>query len=104
MGNRLAKRAFGRLFDINVNPLMIVGALGELVDPFLIDQDPIAHPDPLTHQTLQLFDHSFPIHETSFGFNALSKRPIRFRAFFIEEPSFFTTSGKKSQQPILMVS
>ena len=56
---------FGRLFDIDMNPLMVVGAFGELVDPFLIDYQPVAHPDPLTHQTLQFFHDRFPIHETS---------------------------------------
>jgi hypothetical protein len=46
MGDRLAARhlALGTL-DINMNPLMVAGRIGEFVDDRLIDRKPIADPD-----------------------------------------------------------
>jgi hypothetical protein len=41
VGDRAAHLA-GRPLDVDVNPLVVAGRLGELVDPLLVDQDPFA--------------------------------------------------------------
>ncbi len=46
MGNRGAggQHAAGA-FDIDMDPLIVAGGLGELVDPLLVDVNPVARPD-----------------------------------------------------------
>ena len=51
VGDGFAKRALRRPFDIDMNPLMIVGAIGELIDAVLIDYQPVAYPDLLSDQS-----------------------------------------------------
>ena len=38
-------RGFGRTLGIDVNPLVVGGRLGELIDAVLVDHDPVGHAD-----------------------------------------------------------
>src|SRR5258708_30898285 len=55
MRDRLAARhlALGAL-DIDMNPLMVAGRVGEFVDLFLGDRKPVADPDLLAFKGLQI--------------------------------------------------
>ena len=59
-------RAIGALglgpLDVNVNPLVIAGDLGEVVDPLLIDDQPITHSEFLTGQCLRVVDGCDDLH------------------------------------------
>jgi hypothetical protein len=35
----------GGAFDVDMDPLVVAGGLGELVDPLLADLDPVGDPD-----------------------------------------------------------
>ena len=43
-------------FDVDVDPLMIFGCIGEVVDARLVYLKPIAYADLLTDEILELFD------------------------------------------------
>src|SRR6202043_3446725 len=67
MGDRLAARhlALGAL-DIDMDPLMVAGRVGEFVDLLLGDRVPVADPDPLAFVGLQVggafdFQHRGPL-------------------------------------------
>ena len=49
---RLAAASLG----VDVNPLMVAGGVGELVDPLLRDLKPIPHRDLLPYQRLQFLN------------------------------------------------
>ncbi len=51
-----AERALLRLLGIDVNPLVVAGRLGELVDPLLLDLQPVGVPQLLTDGRAQLVD------------------------------------------------
>ncbi|GAA1519778.1 hypothetical protein GCM10009761_22720 [Agromyces terreus] len=42
MGDRPAERSGGRALDVDVDPLAILGGLGERVDTGLVDLEPVA--------------------------------------------------------------
>ena len=67
MGDRLAARhlALGAL-DIDMDPLMVAGCLGEFVDDRLVDGEPVADPDLLADKLGEIgrpldLDHLFPL-------------------------------------------
>ena len=55
MGDRAAD-FFGRALDVDVDPLMVAGGFGELVDPLLGDFQPIGHADFLADQAGQILE------------------------------------------------
>jgi hypothetical protein len=58
-----AKGSARGAFDIHMNPLMVLGTFGKLVDAILIYENPIAYADWLTDQGPQLFCYRARIHE-----------------------------------------
>ncbi len=57
MRNRCAERRFAaRPFDVDVDPLMVASGVGELVDAFLRDFQPVAHHDFLARLPGELFE------------------------------------------------
>jgi len=60
MSNRLAVRHFFCCtFCIHVNPLMIRGSFGKLVDAMLVNNNPVRQADLLTHKRLRIFDRLY---------------------------------------------
>ena len=64
MGDGGFPRGFtGGTLDIQMNPLEITGCLGKLVDPVLIDKNPVTDPQLGSHGRLQLFRSADNAHE-----------------------------------------
>ena len=45
MGHRATERSRGGALGIDVDPLMILGVVGEAIDPGLVDQEPVRRAD-----------------------------------------------------------
>ncbi len=58
-----------------MNPLMVIGARGKLIDPILIDQKPITYSDLLTNLASYLLDDRAAIHHL-----VKTRRVLRFRS------------------------
>jgi len=56
VGDGLAERAASGGFFIDMNPLVILGAIGEIVDALLVDRDPVADADLLAYAFLDFLD------------------------------------------------
>jgi len=60
MGNRLTERSLGRFSQIHMDPLMVAGAIRELVDSVLGYFQPFSHIDCFSNFILQfLYGHLF---------------------------------------------
>ena len=55
MSDRGAERSLGRLLFVDVDELMIDGDVGELIDAFLIDLEPLGMAQVLADIVFQLF-------------------------------------------------
>ena len=55
MRDGAAERRFRRGLAVDVNPLVIVGEVGEAVDHVLVDQAPVRHADLLTDARFEAF-------------------------------------------------
>ena len=53
MGNGRAEWAFGCAYRIRVDPLRVVGRLGEPIDALLVDLEPLGRPELLADQVRQ---------------------------------------------------
>ena len=54
MRDRAAVRTFApRAFDVDVDPLAVARAFGELVDPLLVDDDPVGDADFASRELLE---------------------------------------------------
>ena len=63
MRNGRTKRASCGTLRIDVNPLLVVGGLGEGIDALLVDQHRLAARELLAHQRRKIGQAREPIHE-----------------------------------------
>ena len=66
MSDGAAERPLRRPLLVDVDPLVVVGGVGEQVDAVLVDLEPVAGPEVRTHGGGQLVDvgegaHGFPL-------------------------------------------
>ena len=67
MRDRRLERALPlRPLDVDVNPLVVAGAIGEVVDPLLIDGQPVADTEFGSDQGLRIGDGRDDLHDCTF--------------------------------------
>ena len=84
VGDRDPERPLRRPFDVDMDPLMVVGGVGELVHPFLGDLEPVRGTEVAAlrgPELVQVFEHRHLWHEASVSLGttgrAFGRKPVQ---------------------------
>src|SRR5690606_13736147 len=67
MGHRRAERSRSRLLAVHVDPLMVIGVVGEAVDTRLLDSEPVGGAELHVQSLLEVLNRTVDFHVTSAG-------------------------------------
>src|SRR6202000_882039 len=97
VGHRAAERALGGALRIDVDPLVVLGVVGEAVDPLLVDLEPVAGADLLADRGFEVSHAVVSLHLVSrhIANNTIANNPGR----YVPVPQRITQRAPSARQP-----